>query len=268
MKPEKRWAAGMPKDLDSWIKLIYKSYRPLKVLLVFSFLIFIWIGSYDLATIGFAALPPMNSIWDLTAVLFSAAQVCLFVISVVIAALAIFGFNYFEGKIREAVEKETAARLANVEKEARGRSFAILGYLIGEDSVNEDFTAPTNEERLREAINYCGDAYNLLKGTNLPVEFLALNNLLGYSCALHDKARRGYLLECAERQREAAEVHGSENLLLTYARTILEFSLEPEKLTNACAMVEDIKSSSKLNEKQKREADYLSSLCKQRQVPR
>ncbi len=243
----------MPKDLDGWIKLTNKLYKPLKVLLVFSFLILIWLASFHLAARGFSALPKIKGVWDLTAILFSAAQVCLFVISIIIAVLAIFGINYFEVKIREAVEKETTVRLANIEKEVRGRSFAIQGYLIGENNVDEYFIEATDKDRLQEAIFYCGEAYNLLKGTDLPVEFLALNNFLGYSCALGDPSRRGYLLECAKRLRQAAESNGSKNLLLTYSRTVLTFSLEPIDREEACLMVADIKAHPELNPKQTRE---------------
>jgi hypothetical protein len=246
------------KDLEFWAKKIGKI---LNVVLVFSVIACVWIVSIYVARKGFANLPPLRGVWDLTAILFGAAQVSLFIFSILLGVLTFFGWQAVERKISDAVEKATKEQLATVDNEARGRSFAIMGYIIGENSVNEDFTAPTSEERLREAISYCNQAYNFLKGSGLSAEFLALNNLLGYSCALGDTERRGYLLECARRLRKAAEEHGSQNLLLTYCRTILKFSLEPDEIKEACFMVEDIKSSSKLNKKQKREADYLASLC-------
>jgi hypothetical protein len=237
-----------------------------KRIFVFSLLIFIWIASFYLARVGFAGLPRLDGIWDLTAVLFSAAQICFFAISIIIAFLAIFGFQYFEGKIRESVERETTNRLANLEKEARGRSFAILGYTIGESSVKPDFSEPTDRARLEEAIRYCDQAYGFLKGTNLPTEFMALNNLLIYSCALRGryKTRSGYLLEGARRLRKGAEEHDNQNLLLTYCHTVLEFSYEPRELEEACSIFKVILGRDDINEKQKREVEFLTSRFKER----
>jgi membrane protein implicated in regulation of membrane protease activity len=251
----------MSKKLDNWFKY---TWRGVTIALVFSVLLLIWLASFYLATTGFAALPKITTIWDLTAILFGAAQVSLFVISILIGFLTIVGWQAVERKISEAVEKVTKKRLANVENEARGRSFAIMGYVIGENSITPDYAGFTNEERLREAIRYCDQAYNFLKGTDLPAEFLALNNFLGYSCALGETARRGYILECARKLRKAAEEHASWNLQLTYARTVFKFSLEPQEIAEACSIVRDVLSNSQLNEKQKREAEYLTPLCKQR----
>ncbi len=248
----------MPKKLDNVIR---RTRRILNVLAVFAILIFISIASIYLVTGSFKLSPPGK---DLPAILFASGQVSLFVITIFIGILTLFGFAYFERKIEEAVKVETAKRLATLENEMRGRSFAIQGYVIGENSVNEDFTAPTNEERLREAILYCDQAYNFLKGTGLAAEFLALNNFLGYSCALQDKSRRGYIVACAHRLREAADEHDSPNLLLTYARTILEFSLDPHEVDQACDALDDVKTSPQLNDKQKREANYLASLAEKR----
>lgn len=228
---------------------------------VFLLIALIWLASVYLARVAFAGLPDVEKGWDLGAILFSAAQVSLFVISILIGFLTIFGWGAVEKKIREVVEEVTKQRLANVEKEARGRSFAIQGYIIGESSIGKDFQDPIDIERLREAISYCEQAYNFLKGTGLSVEFLALNNYLTYSNILRHKARRGYLLECARKLRTAAEEHGSSNLLLTYCRTVLVFSLEPKEISEACALLRDVSSDPDLTPKQKREASLLASLC-------
>lgn len=253
----------MPKKIEVWLKIIG---RILYVLLVFSVLIFIWLKSFHLAATGYAALPPITGPGDLSAILFASAQVCLFVVSILIAILTIVGWQAIEHKIQESVERKTTERLAKLENEIRGRSLAILGYTIGETNVEPDFSGATNEARLREAIQYCDQAYTFLRGTELPAEFMALNNFLIYSCALAKryKSRRGYILECAHKLKNGAEEHDNQNLLLTYCHTILEFSLEPKEIEEASSILKVITDRGTINEKQQREVKFLTSLCNDR----
>jgi len=247
--------------VKNWDETLRRIRRVLNTLLVFGILVFISIASFRLVAGSFTlGLQPR----ELPAILFGSGQVSLFVITIFIGILTIFGFQYFERKVREVVQSVTTKRLENLEKEARGRSFAIQGYIIGENSVAEDLRTAKDEGRLREALLYCDQAYKFLKGTGLAVEFLALNNYLYYSCILGEKSRRGYLLECARLMRTAAEEHDSPNLLLTYGRTMLKFSLDPEEIREACQTVHDVKSDPRLNDKQKREASYLASQCDER----
>jgi hypothetical protein len=268
--PKKKWQGWLkPEKLKTREELLKLVARTLYVLAVFSVLILIWLKSFHLAATSYAALPDIKGPGDLSAILFGSAQVCLFVISIVIAFFAIFGFKYFEGKIREAVKKEIAKRIDKVERELRGRSYGVLGYTIGESSVKPDFSAPTDEARLIEAIQYCDQAYGFLKGTDLPAEFMALNNLLIYSCAMSNRpkssrSRRGYILEGAYKIKEAAEEHDNQNLLLTFCHTILEFSLEPREIEEACSILKVIIDKGSINEKQKGEVRYLTSLCNNR----
>jgi hypothetical protein len=245
-----------------WVDRINLVGLTLNVVLVFSAIIAIWLASFYLARTGLiATLPAIKNSFDLGAILFSSAQISLFAISILIGFLTIVGWGAVEQKIREAVERETTERLRTVENEARGRSFAIQGYLIGEASVDDNYTKPKNEEKLREAIYYCEEANKFLKGTGLPVEYLVLNNLLGYYCALGETKKRQYLIDCAEKLRSAAAEHGNSNLLLTYCRTILVFSQDDVEIEKACSLLNDIRFDKDLGEKQKSEMRYLTSLC-------
>jgi hypothetical protein len=233
---------------------------------VLSLIVGTWVFSLYLVRRAVAARPNLA---DQASTLFGAAQVSLFILSVHIGIVAVLGWQFIEGMIRRAVEEVTNKRLEILENELRGRSFAIQGYLMGEDSIEPDYSKWKNskwkdEEHLREALFYCEQGYQRLKNSGLPAEFMALNNLLAYSCALGDKWRRGYLLDGARCLRAAAEEHGSPNLLLTYCHTILEFSLDPKELDEACLMVVDIGSNPSLDAKQKREADFLASRCRNR----
>ena len=243
-----------------------KGYRTLKIILIASAIAFTWLVSFYLAAEGIAALPKMNTPFDLATTLFGAAAIAIFIFSLLVAMLAIYVWYTVENKMRAAVKEETTEQLERIGNEVRGRTHAILGYIIGESSVDDDYKEPINVERLREAIYYCERAYELLKKSGVPTatEFMALNNLLQYYCISGDTSRRGYILEGARRLRAAAEEHDSPNLLLTYAKTILNFGLEPKEIEEARLIVADVQSHPLLNEKQKREAELLASLGQQR----
>lgn len=197
----------------------------------------------------------------MTTLLFGASTISLGVFALLAGGFALFGWGYLKENVKKEVEESLRERIHTVEQELRGRSKTILGYVIGENSVAEDGHSPSNEERLREAIQHCEEAYLLLKGSGLPVEFTALNNYLYYSCILGDTSNRDTLLDRARRLREAAIEHNSQNLLLTYARTVLTFSRESGQVVQACEFVSDVKGMPTFNKKQKREAEFLASLC-------
>lgn len=243
-----------------WIWTLRRIVEVLNAVLLLGVIVLVWVSSFYLARTGIEALPKIKGTADLATILFGSASLALFFFSILVAIVAIVGWEAVEGKIRESVESVTSKRLEKVENEARGRSWAVLGYVIGENSVTPDFLEPLNEERLIEAIEFSEKGYALLKGTGLPAEFMVLNNLLGYACVLPDRSRRGYFLEGARRLRAAAEEHDSLNLLLTYCKVICEFSLEPREIEEAYSTFQDVRYSPRLNDKQKREADYLASL--------
>lgn len=231
--------------------------RKLRIILILSLIILTWVVSFYVTEAGIATLPKGV---DLSAVMSGTGTIALAIFSMFLAFASIYGLSSIEAKIRAVVEEVTNKRLEKVENEARGRSFAILGYVIGENSVEPISLKPSNVERLKEAIYYCEQGYTFLKNTGLPVEFMALNNLLGYSCVLQDTSRRDFILEGAQRLRIAAQEHDSPNLLLTYARTIISFSRNSKEIETAHALVEDLNLNPRLNEKQKREAELLASL--------
>jgi hypothetical protein len=261
----------MPNNQDDTLKRIR---RTLHVFIIFGILLVIIVASICWVALSFSVSSGNADATNLSAILFGSAQVALFAITIVIGFLTFFGIGYIERKIQEAVktettqrlgslEAETAKRLEGLEREVRGRSLGILGYVIGENSLTKDFTV-IDPERLREGFQYSEQAYALLRGSGIPVEFTVLNNYLYYACLLGDKSRRKYLLECAHRLRSAADEHDSPNLLLTYSRTILVFSQDDKEIAEACSIVEDLKSGPRLNDKQKREANHLASQCETR----
>jgi uncharacterized membrane protein YqhA len=129
--------------------------RILKLVSLFSFILLSWLLSFYYASAGLAALPKIKDSTDLSTILTSTGTIALFIFSMLIAAVAIVGWQTFEGKVKETVQALTAERLKTTEKEARGRSIAILGYVIGENSLDPERWCPTDVERLKEAIHHC-----------------------------------------------------------------------------------------------------------------
>ncbi len=198
---------------------------------------------------------------DRSAILFGTSTVALVLISLVIGGVAFFGWQTIKDSIRRDVESSTRNRLEQMEIELRGRSSALLGYTIGETSVDADYLHATNPERLREAKTLCQQGYNRLRKVGGAGEVMALNNLLMYSSILGDTSRRGYYLKRARQLRKAGEDLDKPHLLLTYCRIVLYFGLDPAEKDEACAIVQAVRAKEGLQEKERREADHLASLC-------
>jgi len=164
--------------------------------------------------------------------------------------------------IHDWIEKETAKRLERTEKDARGRSFAILGYILGENCMADDFSV-VNEERLREAIFHCETAHKELKDTDQPAEFMNLINLLEFYCSLPAKeVNVRFVLQQARRLLEAAQQHDAPNPILTCIRTIFTFSPDDKEKAHVCSLFEEVRHHKKLKEgKQQREVKLIASLC-------
>lgn len=247
---------GATEKLDNKASKANSVKRILNLTLIFSFIALVLVTSAYLAKPGIEMLKSQEPA-DLATIFFGASSISLMVFAILVALLVVSGWQSIKQVNQEHAEKVEAA--------SRGRSFANLGYLIGESSITSDSLSPTDRERLEEAIDYCRRGYELLKNTGSPDEFTVLNNLLVYSCVLHDGSKRHSILEGARRLRAFADEHDSPNLLLTYVRTIIEFSLEPTEIAEACSILVKARVDPRLNAKQKREAEYFASLCAERQ---
>jgi hypothetical protein len=223
------------------------------------FVLVVWFAAYEASKELLSphqATRPIEHMGDLATILFGAASLALFVISIFLAFLAIFGW----GAIEEVIRSETKEELKALTEELRGRTLAISGFLMGESSVSDDYRYVTNAERLKSAIHDCEQAYRRLQDVEGAGKYMALNNLLEYSCILGDRARRGFLLEGARQLKTAGEEHDVPNLLLTSCRTVLTFGLDPKEIDQARTIVGDLITNPRLNPKEKREAEYLASL--------
>jgi hypothetical protein len=245
-----------------------------RFVLLISVIGIIWLVSFYVIRVGFANMPKIRS-EDLSAIISGTGTIALSVFSILVAVAAIYGINSLDRKIHDVVKVVTNEKISRTEKELRGRSFAMLGYLIGENSVENNLSSVIDDERLREAIYYSEYGYQFLKDTNLPAEYMALNNFLGYSCALSGPPgsplpgrklqNPRLLLNEAARLREAAEEHGATNLLLTYARTILFFSKNDEEIAYAYEIVREAdENPSRLSARERADAASLRKLFEER----
>ena len=241
--------------------LLVSLYKTAKLIMPLNIILLIWTVCFYLARLGAANLPkPSYQHLDLGTIISGAGLLGICAFSILIGLFGLFIPAIIERKAREVMGLMIDGKIREVEAESQARSFAILGYVLGENSLNSDFSI-LDEERLREAINYCEKAYAILKRTGKPVEFTVLNNFLEYSCLLPEKTRSRFFLEEAWRLGVAAEEHNTPNLLLTFARTLLTFSADPSELERASTLVNNLLDDPRLSGKQKREVEQLAKIC-------
>jgi hypothetical protein len=250
----------------------------------------IWIISYWISHNAFQVRP--GALGDLATVLFGAASIALFILSMFIALVAVFGWQSLQENIRSSVETETrkaidrlvkermeplenelrtraerlvgrelGERMQPLENELRGRVYSILGLVMGETNIDPETFAPKDKDLLREAVINSRKGYELLQKTDSPGKYLALNNLVYYSSLVGDRSKGKLMLEYARLLRDAGQEHDARNLLLTYCRAVIEFALDPADTAEAYAIAHSIADDPTRPERERREAKlYLTSL--------
>lgn len=222
----------------------------------------IWFLSFTL--VGRSDLDSHSSS-NLSALLFGAASVALFVFSILFAVLAIFSWHAIQA---------VNSKLDLMATEMRGRLHSILGYVVGEMSLESDFLTIKDEDRMAEAVRLCQQGYDLLKKVGGPAEYMGLNNLVYYSCvskAPHkdqqqhqNQHKADFLVSKARLLKEAGQEHNAPSLQLTACRAILLFGDEKEKM-RARETLEALSAAPDILEKERKEARaYLTHLSHQR----
>jgi len=120
----------------------------------------------------------------------------------------------------------------------------------------------TDKDKLIKAVSLCQDGYDMLSDVAGPSAFMALNNLVYYSCILNDVARGDFLLEKARLLLQAGQAHDSTDLILTASLAILRFADSQEDRKHAINILVAIMERSSTTDRQRREASsYLSILA-------
>jgi hypothetical protein len=192
-------------------------------------------------------------------ILFGAASLALFVLSLAIAAMAIIGWKSLQDTISEKVN--IAAK--SLDNELQGRTLATMGYSMGEMSLEykDGEIKVVDKERLSECLEFCQKSYIFLSRIGGKSEYMALNNLLYYSLMDEKSIRADWLLEKAEDLLKAGQKHNQPNLVLTACGVILEFSRNEQERDNAIRLLANLKDSEKISQRMRTEAKhYLNSV--------
>lgn len=204
-----------------------------------------------------------KEIGDQADVLFGAASLALFIFSVVIAILALFGWKAIQELIEESVKKQIQNRLSDLEREMRGRVQTGLGFMIGELSTKPTSMRPTDPDRLSHAVELCQAGYKQLKGLGDRLELLGLNNLVYYLAVEARLDRKDFVLREANSLLAKGQELGTPRLLLTYCRAILVFSQDSQDSARAKEILLGLVDRANLQEYEKKEAKlYLGEFEK------
>jgi hypothetical protein len=257
-----------------------------------------WIWAWSFKIFAQASAEPIKRLdkGSLFTALFGASSIALFILSLLVATLAILGWqslkDYIEDKVGkairdrgkevdeaikkrsmevdEAIEKRNRRideaikeRTQALENELRGRVATILGYTIGEMSLMPGSFKVRDRDRLGEAVVQCKAGYHFLRQIGGPAEFLGLNNLVFYTCVFEDglpKANEDWMLASARLLKDAGQQRDNNMLKLTACRVLLEYGAEPgekERARNILNAMADKRSTA--SERERKEAKFYLS---------
>jgi hypothetical protein len=235
--------------------------RAAKLFLVSGAVVLIWsaalyfVRQSDISSYG------ARSPADLAALLFGASALALFLFSLIISLIAVFGWQAIILAARDAALDAVKTMNDPLLVELRGRQLAFQGLMLGEFSIDPEDLTPRDRGKLAEAIGYCQQAYDQLKGLGGPIEYMALNNLVYYSSIAGERSRSNFLLSSARRLMEVGQEHNQLNLLLTACRVILQYGTDRDEGRRAYEVLTEVARSRAASEKEKREAQlYLASI--------
>jgi hypothetical protein len=239
--------------------------RWLKVALAAGGVVLIWAISFYIVI---AALrlgvrsDDLPGLGDLATLLFGAASLALFIFSLLIAGVAIIGYQTLRHWAREDIEAAMRGRIDMLERELRGRVHSVIGFMIGAlHSTPDQLEQKEHKHFLSEAVWYCKKGYDILKDLTGKGQgrYMALNNLVYYSCLYGDELRRDELLTQARELKKVGQQYGHPPTLLTYCRAVLQYG-SMEDLQNALSVAK-ITQQMELTEREKKEATfYVTSI--------
>lgn len=201
------------------------------------------------------------SLDDLSALLFGASSIALFMVSIVLAILTIFGWQaIIRGEIKQEVSRTTDRKIQQVEHEMRGRVLNALGYMVGE-------MWPQEKGKLEEAVVLLRQGYDeYLSKVEGPARFLGLNNLLYYSllyysCVPPKREEVRYMLKNARILLDKGLENDSIYPQLTASRVILEYSNHPHDMERIGDILRELKDDPRLSNAQQKELELLNQLA-------
>lgn len=242
--------------------------RWLTIPFVLSFILFLWAASYYIVARAVERKVPQISSptpGDLATLLFGASSLALILFSFVLALAAVFGWETLKNNVRRELEAASNTRVETLEQELYGRVLSVIGLMIGtlHSEPQERYQDPDNQDYLFEAVYYCQKGYDILKKVEGYGKYMALNNLVYYSCLHGERAKGDYLLKQAQTLKEVGQEFNSPDYLLSYCRAVLEFGSDPIEIQGAQSIADALLSDNKaLTPRQTKEATmYVTSLA-------
>ena len=253
--------------------------RLAKIWLVWGLIAFLWSGSLVMVfaslRLGVPAGAELPSLGDMATLLFGASSVALIIFSLLIGGIAIAGYQTLKEGVKKDIEVSMRERINELERELRGRVIAAIGLMSGTLYSKPEQLVQSEEDKdyLSEAVQYCDDAYRILKTLPGNVQYMALNNRAYYSCLLKggDKVRdplfEGALLQDALELKKIGRDKNFTEALLTYCRVILQFGTDPGEIQEAYDIAKVLQVR-ELTPRQKKEVTfYVTHLAKKLPKP-
>lgn len=242
-----------------------------RVLFWISAVLLVWMAMAYLLMLTLSTRPAPGStpsLGDFASVLFGASSFATIIISLIVGAGALIQWQSLKAEVRKVIKaaeaardesarstKENSRRVDELERGMRGRLHAIVGLAVG--TVHSE-----DKSYLAEAIHWCQKGYEDLKEVEGNGKYMALNNVVYFSCLLGVESRRerDRLLQQARDIRAIAEGYPDSvwhyPYLLTFCRAVSTYGAEPKELQEAVAIAEDIRNQ-KLTSLQTTEATHL-----------
>lgn len=243
-------------------KFLENLWEVIRVISAISLNLIMWAAAFYLVTTSELenASAEKLDFGDLAALLFGASSIALFSVSLVVALLAVFGWQAIQRMILDKVAEATNAKVKMLEIEMRGRMVAALGYFTGEMAMQSGILKPSDPIKLADAIRQCEKGYSILGELAGPAKYLSLNNFLFYSCVQggQSRPRADFLLKRADELLAASQDKDVVNPQLTACRVILEFSEVQADRERARKIIENMLNHPDITDKEADEANlYL-----------
>jgi hypothetical protein len=276
--------------LTNWLRIIFWS----------SGIIFLWMGSAAFLMRVLSRKPAPGAVptlSDLATIFFGASSLALIIFSLVVAIAAIIEWQSLKGDVRkeieaaeiaqenitramqqnqervdnlsdsmlrriEALKVETERSMRGLEKEVRGRTNAGTGYMIGALNSNPILREQSDEDKdyLGEAIYVLEKAYEDLREVGGTGQYMALNNIVYFSCLLRMDSRKDRLLTQARELKQIGEKFRDRPhiapYILTFCRAIWTYGSDPSELREALLLAEQLLDTG-LTKLKKKEATFL-----------
>jgi hypothetical protein len=197
-------------------------------------------------------------------ILFGASSLALIFFSFFVTLVGVFGWQTLVEHVRKQVESTTLDRVRELENEIRGRVLTLSGFIIGSSHSQPDRLYQTSEdtEHLATAVSLCRRGYGLLKNARGNVRYMALNNLIYYSC-LCDTIAPDYALEQAETLKRVGQEFDIPDYTLTYCRVVLQYANDRAAIERAWRTARGLLDGTALQTPQQRKEAtfYVTSLA-------